>query len=169
MPDWTYELTDEDHALAKRLAERRDDGKPDTCHNGQVATAESVQRHAAGLRGEIAFARIFGYEVDRERRETGDDGSDFTTPEGMTVDVKYRSEPGSDLALEGVSFNAFNSHFLVLSWQERDSVRLVGWCTAARMALKGKVGAWGDVGRKRYIEPGDLAKMDVLYAMIALT
>jgi hypothetical protein len=167
MSDWTYALTDQDRALAERLARRRDAGKPNQCHNGAVTEEESRTRHCKGLFGEIAFARRFGYEVDRVKRGGGDDGADFTSPQGHRIDVKHRTEPGKDLALKGTGFEDFTSHFLVLSWQASDrQVRLVGWCTAARMTIKGQVSHWAGVGEKRYIEPQDLANMDVLQTMI---
>lgn len=167
MSTWTTHLTNRELQFAHKLANRRMIGKHNGCHTGAKSQKKNVTYHRIGVCGEIAFAKMFGFEVDRNRYPNGDDGADFTTDEDMRIDVKCRSEPNKDLGLSGTSFDDFECHVLVLAWKTAPrSVRLVGWTTAARMLVAGRVGDWGPNNRKRYIPYQNVASMGVLHRMI---
>jgi|APHM01.1.fsa_nt_gi hypothetical protein len=169
MSEWVYELTDEDARLAARIAERRDEGKPDTAHKGSISTAESTKKHVQGLKGEIAFGRTFGLDVDRQKRENGDEGYDFQTSGGLRIEVKYRSESGRDFALKGKTLHPFVADVGVLTWPEsKREIRLVGWTTPTALLHRGQREEWPQVGEKLFIRHDDLFLMKDFYRTFVL-
>jgi len=166
-----YTLDREDWTLAKRLAKQRDSTKSPTCHNGRVSREESEKRHLKGVAGEIAFARLFGLDVDDEKRPNGDPGYDFVAPCGATIDVKTRSETEKDFALTGGYLGDFDAHCGVLAWPIPDgaAIRLVGWTTPTHLLWTGQRTRWGSAGMKWWISYQDLLPISMLYDRLAQT
>jgi hypothetical protein len=81
-----------------------------------------------GAAGELAFARAFGFQVDRSSRPLGDRGIDFTTSVNgvpMTIDVKTYRLPYHLLVKVSEINNC--ADVLVLAQFDYGMVSLLGW------------------------------------------
>lgn len=137
----TYQLTEEDWIELASLAGKRDNGKPNTCHNGSVSATKSRRRHLAGLKGEIAFANIYGLDLDKKHYPSGDLGYDFLLDSGLKIDVKTRQQDsGDDLALNSDSLSSVIADVFILVHEEGvDTVSLIGWTHPLHLHCYGTV------------------------------
>lgn len=78
-----------------------------------------------GILGEYVFAEEFGFDVDTETRPAGDRGIDFTTAEGLTIDVKTFKK-AFNLIVEQYHVNA-DIYVLAEYSALLDDCTLLGW------------------------------------------
>lgn len=94
-----------------------------------------LQANVVGLKGEFALACLAGLHVDRTARAHGDNGIDFTLPDGRTVDVKTVMAERSGLYYNTeADFRADIAVLAVLDFPDIEcrDVLLAGWTTRER-------------------------------------
>lgn len=100
-----------------------------------AGTLDDVEVHRLAFRAELALAKALGIPLSVEVLDGNDGGIDLVLPvpipEGVTVDVKWRSERERDLATDGLNFHyELRADLYVLAWPgDEDRVCLVGYCT----------------------------------------
>ncbi|MFC2105472.1 AAA family ATPase [Candidatus Bipolaricaulota bacterium] len=95
-------------------------------HEGQSSTRVlSEDYEAIGVAGELAFSRAFDLPIDDTARIGGDQGIDFTLPNGITIDVKTARHPAYLLREEGKD----EADVLVLACFDNATgdASLIGW------------------------------------------
>lgn len=94
-----------------------------------------LQANVVGLKGEFAMAVLSGLRVDRKARPRGDNGIDFTLPDGRTMDVKTVLDERSGLYYN--SDEDFRADVAVLAVLDSPTVdcpvvQLAGWTSRDR-------------------------------------
>lgn len=123
-----------------RDRERFHSGKP-------YYTPKSKNHELVGLRGEEAFIREFGGELDTELRPRGDKGYDFEVG-GQTVDVKTARNAHRLLVKAGRK--KYADLFVLARYDdEEDKAELVGWVDAEEvLAVKPRDTGFGIVNHE---------------------
>ena len=105
----------------RKIAQRRHD-----IHKNHASSRPlSKDYELVGLSGEVAFAEFSGLEVDWEERPSGDKGIDFTTPNGMTVDVKTARKAFNLIHEENKPF--VDIYVLAQYMDDMEEAALIGW------------------------------------------
>ena len=105
----------------RKIAQRRHD-----IHKNHASSRPlSKDYELVGLSGEVAFAEFSGLEVDWEERPSGDKGIDFTTPNGMTVDVKTARKAFNLIHEENKPFA--DIYILAQYMDDAEEAALIGW------------------------------------------
>lgn len=135
-----YALTEEDLALASRLAHLRNDRKEAMGIRSKKFDPSKSEwdAHYQGILGELGAARALGLDVDEEEILSGDQGVDLTLPSGLTAEIRYRTRRHWDFALNGPDISYLKSDVGILVWpgMSPDTVELVGWTTRVHMLKK---------------------------------
>jgi hypothetical protein len=86
----------------------------------------SINYELVGLRGEEAFAKLFGCHVDLTPRPGGDKGKDATITVSFNVDIKTARKPGNLIVEEGKV--KLNTIYILAGYVEQsDTAVLIGW------------------------------------------
>lgn len=108
-------LSRPDMALARWIGRERNAAKVGVQSRKYLSTTlTDGQIHILGAMAEVAVARLFGIEPDRNFYRGGDGGVDLRLG-GRTFDVKMRSRRGTDL-LTQPDMSDFRAEYVVLCW-----------------------------------------------------
>lgn len=93
-----------------------------------------------GMAAEYAFGLMIGKYPNFDATINGDGGIDFTLDNGMTIDVKYRSQRNRDFALNTDNIDDFIADIGVLIWScGKRCFEFVGWIDRETFAHEAKV------------------------------
>jgi hypothetical protein len=107
---------DELQRLSRIAAQRQNSKDALGIRDGRMCD-NGIAAHAMGLAGEAFVARLFGGSVDGASRLGGDDGApDVVLPDGVTLNVKTRAQPGYAFLLTP-GHTSLGAHYGVLVWQ----------------------------------------------------
>ncbi len=112
-------LTDQEMNQANELADIRNNGMTQYLNK----PGQNRLQHFIGAKGEIAFARLFGLEVEMIQKPEGDDGVDFIL-DGRSIDVKTTEHQYPKLIMRK---NKIRSDVYVLAHSKGNKVTLMGW------------------------------------------
>ena len=105
----------------RAIAKRRHD-----IHKNHASSRPlSKDYELVGLSGEIAFGKFSGLTPDLSERPEGDKGVDFTTPNGMTIDVKTARKAFNLIHEEGKVF--VDIYVLAQYADKTEKADLLGW------------------------------------------
>lgn len=130
--EWTFQLSAEDVRICAQISKRRQQSHDR--NSTQRFYDDQYAEQTVGVKGEYAFSKITGLEMDRKTYAgKGDDGFDFRLENGTTVDVKTAYRP-KFLLLKTTDENHC-ADILVLSGFVPESVSFIGWSTREELLL----------------------------------
>jgi hypothetical protein len=158
---WAMAINAHKAALGKRGSRRYEGGDPDA-------------NRIAAIRSEYAVAKALKLPYSVEIYDGGDGGVDLwfpaSTAVGRSIQIKWRGEPGRDLATDSLNFHKdLRADIYVLCWPGRDNqIALVGWCTRKDF-LRRILARPPDrlLGLKWAMRPADLRPIELLIELLA--
>lgn len=117
--------------LQRTAAQRQNSKDAYGIRDGRMV-AHGVDAHVMGLAGEAFVTRLFGGAMDTACRLGGDDGApDVTLPDGATVNVKTRAQPGYAYLLTP-GHDGLGADYGVLVWRVTPDTYELGGIIGAR-------------------------------------
>jgi hypothetical protein len=133
------DLTDKDLCDAENVALLRSTPKEkfDTNNVWAQNSPPSFERHLLGVSCELAVAKLFDIDIDRDINDGDKNKGDLILPDGKTIQVKGRLKIGWDYAVR-TDKEDFKSDFGVLCWPipMRDQIIVRGWISKDEFAEK---------------------------------
>lgn len=123
----TKYTTTVDGILAETLGKNRQSGH-DNYNNTRRFFKNKSEENIIGVKGEMAFAKIFGLEMDEEVRPDGDKSVDFVLQypaRDLTIDVKTARKPIYLFLKKKDAPTA--ADILVLAGIVDNTVKFIGW------------------------------------------
>tara|TARA_R100000742_G_C4262696_1_gene80530 strand:+ start:248 stop:745 length:498 start_codon:yes stop_codon:yes gene_type:complete len=113
------QLTPEDLEEIDRIAHIRNDTKKQAWNRRFCQKTDDLEMNIIGLKGEMAFSKLFNAEIDDSVQLSGDNGLDFTL-KGRTYQIKATKYRGGALYFN--SLKDFKTDFAMVTYPFEDSM-----------------------------------------------
>lgn len=138
---FSYVLSTGEMNYIHRMAMERALAKKESASKKFDTTKTEVMLHEIGIGSEYAFGKMFNLEPNLRSFAGGDGGFDFMLNNGITIDVKARTNRDTDFALTGTNLDTLVSDIGALMWptDDRHGYEFVGWTTRTHILFVGEI------------------------------